>query len=403
MRWIKHVLVVVVAALAVLMPAREAYAQRGMSRMMGMSNGGSIQRRSMEDYAKLLGLSAEQKDALTSLHEAYREESKELNSDLESQFQTLMDKARDSGDWMAMQKEMPGMMVEFTTKAKGIEKKFLDDARALLMPEQEEKWSSVEKHRRREKNMRVGLFSGAGLDVIATVSRTRADPGSKEFTEILSQYESAMDAKLVEYERMGEEMQKDMFEGGGMNNMARQMEMLKEAGVKAKELRDINRDYIKRLTPLMSEDGAGRFTAEVNKRSYPRIYRDAHIAKQIAAGIELADVSPEQQRSLRELKEQYTREAATVNETLARETDKAEEEAGGSIALMMNRFMREGNKEEGLKEARAKRSELDEKTEARLKEILSKDQMKQLPKRKPREMNPFDPFGMAGDEEEDEE
>jgi hypothetical protein len=153
----------------------------------------------------------------------------------------------------------------------------------------------------------------------------------------------------------------------------------------------------------MSEDGAGRFTAEVNKRSYPRIYRDAHIAKQIAAGIELADVSPEQQRSLRELKEQYTREAATVNETLARETDKAEEEAGGSIALMMNRFMREGNKEEGLKEARAKRSELDEKTEARLKEILSKDQMKQLPKRKPREMNPFDPFGMAGDEEEDEE
>ncbi|HYF14547.1 MAG TPA: hypothetical protein VD971_05675 [Phycisphaerales bacterium] len=391
------------AAIAALagVSAAPARAQMGMGMGADMAGSSRIRRSALEDYAKLLNLDAEQKETVKTLYDAYASAHQEATEQFRAKTEAVQEKVRDTQDFSLFQTEMPRLGVEFGEQVEKLEDGFYDDIKAILTPEQEERFIRVERHRRRENLLRFGMYSGAGVDLIRVASRSGVDLESGEFAQLAEQYEVEMDRRLVTYEAQAKAAAEDAKDPAKMMDMAKQMEMLKKVSEPGKDLRDFNRDMARRMSELMAPEARAKFEAEVNKRSYPRVYREPHVVKQVNAALEFNDLEPSQREQVAALKEQYVREAAPLNAAWADATRTAEDDAGGSIQLMIAGFSGQGQNED-VKKAREARSELDKRTAKRLEEILSASQRERLPAKKPDGGNPWMDFMPADDEDAEE-
>lgn len=396
-------------------PVTQAQAQMrmGMGGGGGMGMGGAkISRQSLDAYARLLKLDAEQKEAAKILAEGYRGTLADLEKDLEGRVRKLQDEAQDEG-FGIFQKEMPAMIKEFTERQQKAETQFIDDIKMLLTPEQLELFPKVEHHRRRELFLRMGMVSGAGVDIWSIQDRLmqRSAEGNEaapaivteenkaQVLEAMDRYDIDMDRLLSDMERMyKEDMRKyadgteDMFDFGKMEE---RLKPYTELGVR---IRDLNRDTARRIEPMLTEEGQKLFREQFNMRAYPRVYRKGASQKLYDAALKLSDLTAEQKEAINQSKAQYEREAAPVNEAWAKAIDEAEAKGGGTIGVMMSGFG--GGNDPALADARKARRAADNSAKDRLMDLLTEDQKKQLPSEDSLREDPWQ--AMAGGDEDEE-
>lgn len=362
--------------------------------------------RSLEDYSRLLGLDETQKEAATALLDGYIAAHKTATEELEAKFEEMQQKAMESRDWQKMSNEASKLTVDYQEKTRKLEEDMLANLKGLLTPEQDAKWNQVERYRRRETSLRYGFYSGAGVDLVRIINRSRINLTSEEGKQILEQYEADMDRRLVEFEKMTraeEDALRKQAEAGQVD-MASRMQVVDKFAEPSKGIRDLNKDFVRRLGLAMSEDDRAKFEAEFAKRAHPRIFRESHEQQLFAAALGFSDLDESQRTTITDLKSQYEREVKTANANLMRATESAEDTAGGMISLMMAQWMpsgKEGVKEaqEEVKKARDARRELDKSFKARLDGVLKLEQRNRLPSRKPTNDNPWDIWGSSEDEE----
>ncbi len=376
-----------VAGLAV--PAAESQGQVRIAMASGRGGGSMtpIAKRSFEDYAKLLSLTDDQKQSAQELFDGYRSEFKTAREEYEGKLQTANENMRDNGDFQASIKEMQELGGAFGEKSQKLESAFMGDLKALLTEKQGEQWSAVERHRRRDTGLRQSFFSGAGVDLITLVARTKSDPGTAEFKELLGQYELEIDRRLQESQRKAEDATKDSDKQSALDFEAQQ-ETMKKLGEASKDLRDTNRDYVRRLAALMTVENRAAFEAEFSKRSFPTVFGETHVEQCLKAASEFADLDSTQKEQVESIREQFRKDAVPLNAAWSKAVDEAEEDAGGSMLMQMNAWSNGGAKEE-LKKARADRKELETKARKRLEEVLSPAQKGRLPAKKSGEEGGF--------------
>lgn len=373
----------VVSVAAVLgVAATGAHAQMGMM-MQGAGGDISITRKGFEAYVRILGLDADQKEVAKDLMDGNRAANKSLMEDMQAKMRQLSEKARESGDWQIMQKEMPPIAAEFSEKSEKLQTQFFDDLKGLLNEQQLEKFPAVDRHRRRELSMRFGLAFGANTDVVEVVRLSKIDADTnEEMKAAIERYELDLDSILKGYEKLAKDSQKGVMEGGwDPEKIDAAFKPLSDA---AKQIRDINRAAAKRVAALITdEQKRAAFELEVKRLEFPRIYREAHVQKSLGAALKLADLDESQKSQLTSVKEQYERDAASVNERWAKALEDKEEKAGGRIKMMMNMWNPEGDKENEAAAAKKARNELDENAAKRLESILKEEQRAQLPQKRP--------------------
>jgi hypothetical protein len=374
----------------------------------GMMNGAqampeAITRRGFDAYTRILGLDADQKEAAKALYEGHQAAFRALQKDIQDKMAALGEKARDSGDFSVYQKDMPAMMKEITSKAEGLEEGFFTDLKSVCTEPQLANWDAVTRYHRREKAMRFGFVSGSAVDLVSVMEKLKITPASPgEAKETLLAYELEVDKLLVEFERMGKDAQKDMFDAGAMFDMKRVEEMMKKFYDSASSVRDVNRNYARRLESSLTEDDKLKFAAEIKRRSFPRIYKTSHPQQLFAAANGFADLTKDQKEQLVAAQETYERELSGVNERWAKATEEKEAKAGGSIMVMIQSFqgMGGGDPEDPVKLARAARKELDDKTKERIESVLTAEQKSKLPAKKAEGFNPMADFMPVEDESE---
>lgn len=182
-------------------PARAQFDPAGMMRQQLVS------KRSVDGYAKLLGFDKDQSDTAMTLLDGFRAASETTIKDFRNQMQELQNKAQNSGDWQAMQKDMASMGQKIQEKMQADEKQFFDDLKAICTPDQAAKWERVERMRRREQGLRVSFVSGQAVDLIAIAQRQKIDEKG-EVKDLLSEYEVAIDKPLGELKHMQEDQGK---------------------------------------------------------------------------------------------------------------------------------------------------------------------------------------------------
>jgi hypothetical protein len=283
------------------------------------------------------------------------------------------------GDFKATEKVIRETMDEFGTKSAALEKQFMEDFKAIVTAEQSERWPAVERHRRRETRLNTPSYSGAALDLIKIVQRTKTDPGVPEFATLLEQYEMAIDRQLQENSRRAESLPAE--KEGDAFDPERQEKLLKLMGENGLALRNLNRDYAARLAGLMTEDARKTFELEVAKRSYSQVYSKTHIGECLEAAAGFSDLDTNQKATLEQIKQQFERELAPLNLAWSDAISKGEEEAGGAMQMQMKQWQG-GGVDPAIKEARDARRELEKRTRARLDELLTPAQEDRLPAKK---------------------
>ncbi|MFN7886352.1 MAG: hypothetical protein ACK5Q4_12905, partial [Phycisphaerae bacterium] len=100
----------------------------------GASGAALITTRSVDEYAKLLELTAEQHETVKTLHEGYRAAWKAADEERESKQEAAQEKMQD-GDFEGMGKAISETMDAFAEKTAKIESQFMEDMKAALTPE----------------------------------------------------------------------------------------------------------------------------------------------------------------------------------------------------------------------------------------------------------------------------
>jgi hypothetical protein len=396
--WISRAALMIVAALVVFVtPARAQFGMMGGGQGQTMD---PITKRSFDAFVKLLGFDADQRDTAKALYDGHTEANRALQKEMMEKMAALGERAREDGDFSVFQKDMPAITKDMAAKGEALEKSFFDDLKAVCTEAQLAQWPAVERHHRRGKAMRFGIVSGSAVDLVSVMDRIKATPTDAGVVkDALDAWELEIDRLLVVFEKDAKDAQNDMMEGGAMFDMNKVQTMMKKFSESAAQVRDVNRSYARRIEPALSDEDRAKFVAEVQRRSFPRIYRPSHPQQMIDAAMGFADLTADQKEQLQAVKESYGRDAAGVNERWAKATEEKETEAGGSIMVMMQGFQgMGGDPNDPVKVARDSRRELDSKTKERIESILTAEQKAKLPKKKSEGFNPMGDFMIDEDE-----
>lgn len=389
-RGLAGAIVVAAGLAAAAIPAMEARAQeRVMIARGGPMGGGSgqVSRRSVERYCDLIGFGAEQRESAFTIHEGYASAMEQAQKARRTAFEDARRAGEDTGDHSVFMEKMPKIESEFKATSDKLEKSLFADLKALLStPEQESKWESVERMRRREVGLRGATLSGEGVDLIDLVAGLK--PAPEQTTELkaaLEEYELQLDRAIeAKLKAMSEAPSFGMVSGDA--DRAKEMEKIQEAARQAKEvgkrIQEINVQNARKLSAILPEASRAAFEDEMKRRSFPRVYRPSRVTKDLEGALGLSDLTSEQRDQLMALRSSYERELAGANERWAsaiRENEGNEQEGAIATPGGMMRFSM-GEEPEPLREAKKSRREVDEKAADRIKSILTAAQRERLPK-----------------------
>lgn len=348
----------------------------------GGASGPEITKRSVDRYATLLALDATQREAATALQQAYTEGAEKISQEMQESFKAVQDEAQD-GDHSVVLDKMPEIMRKHGEKRALLQKAFLDDLKSLLTPKQEESWPKLERLRRREghgNGMGVSMVSGSGIDLTELLPKLKLpEAETAKLDDTLEQYQQDLDKAITEREKARAE--RDGHEPGNFR-VEFDMEKMKARNTEEREgaikIRDLNRQYARRIGALLTDESRAKLDEEFKKRSFRQIFKEPYPAKLLGSALKFDDLDANQKKALLAEQEAYQREVASLNDKWMHALDKAETEgkAGGMFMLPGT-----GSESEELAAARKARRDLDDSTSKRIKTALNEKQREKLPKK----------------------
>jgi hypothetical protein len=336
--------------------------------------------RSVESAKVTLGLDKDQTDAAKELYVGYRSAMKGAVKELEAKSKALMEKVQESGDWESMRKDQMKLMREAFDKVGTFETRFNDDLKAVLTPEQVEKFPAFERARRRENVRLIQIMAGEAADLIDVLGTLKIDTSkNEELKNAMAEYEVSLDRIVAERLTMLKEFVNKMTDASADEGsmMTLMTDSMPKIYAKAKSARDLNKQVTRRVAELLAEADREKFLVEVNRRSHPRVYRTTATGKKFEAAKKFEDISENQKGTLETLHANYLRDAGAANRAWADAIEAAQEEFGGDFSMMMSG--EEGPAAAKASEAYEKRSQVEKQFIERLEQLLSKEQVERLP------------------------
>lgn len=357
----------------------------GMMLGGGPGGGGMFEPRVTSDqlgrYATMLNLTPDQLEAAKALHEGYFAAHQEKAGKMREMMESAREQFRENRDPSVFQ-EMGTKMTEYRQQADAAEKAFMDDVKSLLTDEQSAKWPVLERTRRRENTLTRGFVSGERADVIRLVDGLKLSEEQRaSLAPVLESYELDLDRELVKRNELQEQA---MGQAGGMmqafrqgGDMAAAEKMITEGREASVRVRDVNRRYAKQVEAMLPEDKASEFNLAFKRESFPQIYRQRYAQQVLTAATTMESLTAEQQEGLAAIKDTYTRESGTL--ALKAEAAIEQQEQNFSIQGMMQRGFQE---DPAIVEARNARNKLEEDTIAKVRALLTPEQIAKLPERR---------------------
>jgi len=355
----------------------------GMGGGMGQGMEASYTSRDLDRASEILGFDTAQKDAVKVFFDAYQSSFQ----DEAAKFREKMDKAReafqedrDPAVWEGVRKSGE----ELRAKREKLDAELTDNLKSICTDSQKPLWPKYERVHRRETGLeRGGFLSGERVNLFNLVEKIDMPSENKaQVTTLLDQYDVELDRELLNREKV----QKELTEEGQklfsnirgfqdiQNLDSKKINDLINKGREASvRVRDVNRRFSKQIAGALPADKKAGFDEELQKLSFPQVYRQARAQRSLDAAIGFGDITAEQKTAIESLRSSYSRDLAALNLQQAELQEKQEMEM--SFEKMMD-FM---NQDDPSAQIRTKKRELNDKTSESLKSILTEEQVKRLP------------------------
>lgn len=337
----------------------------------------SIDSRELDQYARTLGLTAEQRELIHGLFEGYQEQFRAQAAQMRQRMDEIRQQARESGD-PAIWRQSVADMRRFAQARQRMEEEFFADFQAVLTDDQRARWPALERARRREKTLGRGLLSGERVDLVRLVDQAGLPPDLRaSLVPILEQYEMDLDRELVARNRVYDESFSQLADmrGDVMENPDRLQQIMERGREASVRVRDVNRRYARLIESALPEEFRSAWSRAFNEASFPGVYRPSPTLRQITAAEGFADLDDAQRRAIASLKESFTRQLESVNQRLAAAQEQAE--ATATLERIIRRFRGEEN--DPLEDLRRQKRDLERSASESLRQVLTEAQRARLP------------------------
>lgn len=363
-------------------PTMIAGPRLGAGPMARPDTGPPVTSTELKAYAQVLGLTPEQVEDADGMLEAMQAEFAQIQGERQSAMEAMRKEYEDSKDVQQLMRDAPAIMQAFCDKRSAIERGFFDDLRLTLTPEQDEKWSAMERLRRRERTLAPGMLSGESVDLVKVMRELDLPESVRaDVREALSGYEAELDRALIERNQFRERQQDAIQIGGAPPDLGKMQELTTKSREASAKVRDVNRRHARLIRGMLPDDLGAAFDARISALAMPDVYGPSRVTRLLDAAGGLDDLTAEQRRALQDLREAYRRESASANEAWARAIEEDEMNpsggafifGGGSIRIATNDGSDNPTESARAKAAGARR-DLDARFRDRAESVLTPEQ-----------------------------
>lgn len=269
----------------------------------------------------------------------------------------------------------------------------MDDLRSLLGPGQDEAWQRVEMADRRNRLLRAQamlMTEGGRVDLRAVLARsvdtkTLGAEVSERVERAMADWDQALDIHARSMAPIEEQIRAVSFDERTPEQIQKQMSLMGEGAAVARKVIAATEASQRTIAAELPPEIAEKFTDGFLRAAHPRIYRTRHGERTVDAALALTDLTAEQRDRLTALRDAHQ----TLLKRLRPEgikRQKAQEEFQAAIMAAKDEAERAKVMESGsalwsqpdpMAELRSKDNELVK----QVREVLTEEQRKRLPKR----------------------
>lgn len=343
-----------------------------------------IDSQEIELYRDMLDLDEDQLEIVRQLQQAYTAELAKLNDKAREISEAARNEFRETRDGTVW-RDMRRVVEKLTEQRDALTEATLADVRLILSPDQEEKWSTVERFRRRRHDLSSGAsLSGEAVDLIALTTEDLVPEASREPVDaLLDQYANDLDRAIRERDRIRAKLEDaEAAEDAGSGDLSQEEEDQFFVDIRAKSatIRDLNRKYVRLLTVELGSELGSSLEASFERASFPAVYQESAAEQAFVTAVMLDDLRPDQGDRVRAAQTAFLRDRAALNEKIADAIE--EDEMSRTTARRWGRGFGGQRGQSEAQELMKSRRELDQRAVEQLRSMLSPEQAGRLPESK---------------------
>lgn len=289
------------------------------------------------------------------------------------------------------QEAMTKAAEEFRKAKSQLRDKAVAEVQTNLAKQQMDRWPLLERSLYREHQLPKGRLSGERTDLVKVLDGLKlADADRAAITEDLDAYEMSLDTALRQRDDYlkdsSQESDKAMNEGKHDKALAI---AAKEANLRV-AVRGVNEQYAQVFASKLPAPAGDSFRAASLKASYPDIYRQTRGQKTFAAARQIEGLDPKTIEAIDSLQTAYDIDLAQVNDQIRQAMNKYQPLVPQTdLARMLENVEHPGGMDDvmelvhgkaPIREAFAKRTELDNRYRTSIAALLTPEQAQGLPK-----------------------
>ncbi|MCC6426360.1 MAG: hypothetical protein IT435_06025 [Phycisphaerales bacterium] len=375
--------------LALLLPDLPAHAQGSMS-MSYFSDSSfepSLSRSDLDVFIRVLKLKDAETQAMYDLYEGYAQTVRRDGQKVRTLMYDIMEESEIYADPGRLNKGSKHMQ-EWGTESEELKRAFVDDLKALLTREQEQRWPIVERELRRMK-LFGGRLTGEDIDIVRIVNNLKLTDLSPAADQILEAYSQDLDRLLVQREAFITDNEPRFHELIKSDPPAAESIFLDALRIRI-AIRDLNERTARQLADQLPPDPAAKLREQLENRTSSRAEIKSRAEALIKAAKDLDTITTAQLNQLNELSTWYAERLAPWKKSMA-DAIRRQEEEDRPISLLRaqgkapphddNDYYAQWKlpPEHPVTKLRQERYELDKETRRKLLAILTDDQRASLP------------------------
>ncbi len=273
----------------------------------------------LDEMTEILTLTAEQQDIVTGLLAGYEQAFTAGAEATRVKMSDVNDQVRNAASndvYMQVQAQKVIIEDEWTAQASQLEADFFESVRALLSPDQTDRWEEYERTRRRRMSLRLGArFPGDNIDLIALVSGLEL-PAARyaELEPLLDSYAIELDQSLRGRNEAFEEAITAMRGSAGTGSpLTNQRELLARADQYRVQIQQLNARTLEQIAGMLTPEEEEAFRRAYLEEAYPAIYRESAVERYLETIRRLPDLTDDQRQQLDAIEREFNREMGALN------------------------------------------------------------------------------------------
>ncbi len=260
---------------------------------------------------------------------------------------------------------------------------FEENVRLQLSEDQMARWPALERALRREKLLPDSILSGEGVDLILVTKQVDVPLDTRQLAgAAYDSYELLLDEALVSRDRRAGEAQEDLRNALTSGDSVRGMAGLSIIIDSRIALRNMQDQQIDLLSVSLGEEWGPRFKSAALRAAYPKAYRPRSFMTVFEEVLALASLTEQQRSDVLAVQATFVADMDSLETRLRQLLQKEEPErelATAAAAAARTRGESPQKPADTFRAEAARRDTIQEEAATRLRDILTPEQLEQVP------------------------